>query len=253
MVLYDYAIVQATFNISSDVFMMLVPLPLILTVTVPIKQKLILLVIFSMGIFVIVAAVLTKAEFFISIYSDDYMFWYMRESSVAVYVANLPCIWPLLREALPALKSWTPGFVSSGMYKRRNGGHGTSTGPMTRGPATRTNVTRRSFDEFQKIVETPSTMTKSNAGSAVREIPYHERSRCHGGGATSDDSSEEMCLADGIRAHTTIEMRVIDPQGGLGEESSRRTSRDMMRSHNSSNGDFDLDLEKGDHVPKSNL
>ena len=75
MVLYAYAIVQGTFNISSDIFMLLVPLPLIMQVSVRLKQKLVLLVIFSMGIFVIIAATLTKAEFFISIYSEDYMFW----------------------------------------------------------------------------------------------------------------------------------------------------------------------------------
>lgn len=75
MVLYDYMIVQATFNISSDLFMLLIPLPLIIGVSVPIKQKLVLLIVFSMGSFVIVAAVLTKAFFFSDIYSASYMFW----------------------------------------------------------------------------------------------------------------------------------------------------------------------------------
>lgn len=247
MVLYDYAIVQGIFNISSDVFMMLIPFPLILAVSVPFKQKVILLVIFSMGIFVIVAAVLTKAEFFISIYSDDYMFWYTREASVAVYVANLPCIWPLLREALPVLRSWTPGFVSSGMYKGRN--RGTSTGPMTRGVATRTNVTRRSLDEFQKIVDTQSGMTKSAAGSAVREVRgYEQRSRIEGD-ASPDSASDEIPI-HGIRAETTIELSVMSPNGN----SRRLSGRDMApRSQTSSNGDFDYDLEKGINVPKSGV
>lgn len=31
-------------------------------------------------------------------YDTAYMLWYTREASVAVYVANLPGIWPLLRE-----------------------------------------------------------------------------------------------------------------------------------------------------------
>lgn len=33
------------------------------------------------------------------------MLWYTREASVAVYVANLPMIWPLLREWFPLLRS----------------------------------------------------------------------------------------------------------------------------------------------------
>lgn len=252
MVLYDYAIVQGTFNISSDVFMMLIPLPLILTVSVALKQKVVLFVIFSMGAFVIVAAVLTKAFFFANVYSDSYMFWYTREASVAVYVANLPCIWPLLREALPVLRSWTPGFVSSGIYRRRTG-HATSTGPMTRGAGTRTNPTRRSFDEFQKIVDQRSatTTTKSTGGSQVREVRDYNRPRIEGGDASSDSASDEMPMHHGIMAHTTIEMNILTPEQG-----SRRTSRDLDPniSRNSSNGDYsNWDLEKGGPRPASNV
>ena len=41
------------------------------------------------------------------------MLWYMREASVAVYVSNLPMIWPLLREWFPSLRALTPGQKSS--------------------------------------------------------------------------------------------------------------------------------------------
>lgn len=44
MVFYDYAIVQGTFNISSDVFMLIIPFPLIMQVSIGVKQKLVLLV-----------------------------------------------------------------------------------------------------------------------------------------------------------------------------------------------------------------
>ena len=37
------------------------------------------------------------------------MLWYVRESSVAVWVTNLPLIWPLLRDIFPTLRSFTPG------------------------------------------------------------------------------------------------------------------------------------------------
>lgn len=33
------------------------------------------------------------------------MLWYIREASVAVYVANLPIIWPMLREWFPYLRN----------------------------------------------------------------------------------------------------------------------------------------------------
>lgn len=62
-----------------------------------------------MGIFVIVAAVLTKVFNLSDVWDPSYMLWYTRESSVAVYVSNLPMIWPLMREWFPALRKLTPG------------------------------------------------------------------------------------------------------------------------------------------------
>lgn len=106
--LQNYAIVQCSFNISSDTLMLLIPLPLIKRLSMPWKQKSVLLVIFSMGIFVIVAAILTKVFNLTNIWDPSYMLWYTREASVAVYVSNLPMIWPLLREYFPMLRTLTP-------------------------------------------------------------------------------------------------------------------------------------------------
>jgi hypothetical protein len=127
-----YAIVQACFNISSDTLMLFIPLPLVFKLAMPWKQKGVLLVIFSMGIFVIVAAILTKVFNLSNIWDPSYMLWYTREASVAVYVSNLPMIWPLLREYFPGLKSLTPGqksslsqqgASSSGRLRTTKGGH----------------------------------------------------------------------------------------------------------------------------------
>lgn len=106
--LEHYAIVQACFNISSDVLMLGIPLPLITRLNVPIKQKSVLFLIFSMGIFVIIAATLTKVFNLSDIWDPSYMLWYTREASVAVYVSNLPLIWPMLREWFPLLKTFAP-------------------------------------------------------------------------------------------------------------------------------------------------
>ncbi|KAH8432300.1 uncharacterized protein LDX57_009939 [Aspergillus melleus] len=90
--------------------MLLIGLPLLLQVRVPLKQKLILVVIFGMGIFVIVAAILNKVYCLVpALISYVYMNWYFREVTVAVLVTNLPLIWSLLRDVFPALKSWTGG------------------------------------------------------------------------------------------------------------------------------------------------
>jgi hypothetical protein len=112
--LQHYAIVQACFNISSDTLMLFIPIPLITRLNMPWKQKGVLLVIFSMGLFVILAAILTKYFNLSNIWDPSYMLWYTREASVAVYVSNLPMIWPLLREWFPILRTLTPGKSSTG-------------------------------------------------------------------------------------------------------------------------------------------
>lgn len=113
-----YAIAQACFNLSSDTLMLMIPLPLLFGARLPMKQKLILSIVFGLGIFVIIAAVLTKVFNLSDLYSTTFMFWYFREATVAVYVSNLPMIWPLLREWLPFLKSFTPGHFA--YYTRRS-------------------------------------------------------------------------------------------------------------------------------------
>lgn len=106
--LQHYAIVQGCFNITSDLLMLGIPLPLITRLNVPLKQKSVLFLVFSMGIFVIIAALLTKIFNLSDVWDTSYMLWYTREASVAVYVSNLPLIWPLLRELFPILKSLAP-------------------------------------------------------------------------------------------------------------------------------------------------
>lgn len=53
----------------------------------------------------ITAAILTKVFNLSDIYNPIYMKWYIREASVAVYVANTPAIWPLIRRVVPGLSS----------------------------------------------------------------------------------------------------------------------------------------------------
>lgn len=51
--LEHFAIVQATFNISSDVLIIAIPVPMLVSLSLPTKQKIGLGVLFSMGTFVV--------------------------------------------------------------------------------------------------------------------------------------------------------------------------------------------------------
>ncbi|KAG8623519.1 hypothetical protein KVT40_008495 [Elsinoe batatas] len=122
--LEHYAIVQACFNIPTDLAMLSISIPLVYRLQVPMKQKLLVGALFSMGIFVVVAALLTKIYNLSDVYSTSYMLWYIREASVATYVANLPAIWPLVRHVFPCLRS-VSSIKYSGQVKYGDvyGGH----------------------------------------------------------------------------------------------------------------------------------
>lgn len=51
--LEHFAIVQATFNISSDLLILAVPIPMIVSLSLALKQKVVLGILFTMGIFVV--------------------------------------------------------------------------------------------------------------------------------------------------------------------------------------------------------
>ncbi|KAI1495986.1 hypothetical protein F5X99DRAFT_401749 [Biscogniauxia marginata] len=103
-----YAIVTGCFNISSDLLMLGIPIPLVLRMNMPWRRKVVLLLIFGMGLFVILAALLTKVFNLTNIWDPSYMLWYVREASVAIYVSNLPMMWPLLRDWFPFLRALNP-------------------------------------------------------------------------------------------------------------------------------------------------
>lgn len=103
-----YQIVNAVFNISTDILILAVGVPPVLKARLSLQQKLILGIIFGMGTFVIVAAILRAIYCLVpSLISYVYMNWYFREASVSIYVTVLPGIWVFLREMFPILQKFT--------------------------------------------------------------------------------------------------------------------------------------------------
>lgn len=96
--LLHHRITKAFFNISSDLIMLSIALQMLIRSTLPWRRKLVLCGIFSLGIFVIAAAALNSYYSFAHPYGRTWMFWYVRESSMAIIVANIPFTWTILRE-----------------------------------------------------------------------------------------------------------------------------------------------------------
>ncbi|TKX23574.1 hypothetical protein C1H76_4086 [Elsinoe australis] len=107
---YNFGYVEAVFNITADIAVLIVGMPLIINVQRPWQQKVPLVLIFGMGLFVIAAALTNKLYAYLPwLLSYNYAFWYMREAAVSVYVTNLPALWSIVREVFPATQTWGYG------------------------------------------------------------------------------------------------------------------------------------------------
>jgi hypothetical protein len=115
----NYNTLQAVCNISSDGFMILIPLSLFVRTSYPIKQKVFLCVVFGMGIFVVsgflnlssdksltrklltapiqIACAITNK---INMDGEYYQFWDVREVSAAVRSSYLPLLFSSLLNKL---------------------------------------------------------------------------------------------------------------------------------------------------------
>lgn len=93
----NHLITNAVLNISSDIAIILIPMPIFLQSQLPAKRKAVLCGVFALGTFTILSAILNKFYSFNEPFGSNWTFWYIRESSTAIITANLPYIWTLLR------------------------------------------------------------------------------------------------------------------------------------------------------------
>ncbi|APA07176.1 hypothetical protein SS1G_04098 [Sclerotinia sclerotiorum 1980 UF-70] len=97
-----YSIVQMVFNISSDLGLILIPLWMFYIARLPPKRKAVLMAVFSLALFTILAAILNKYYNFASPMTTTYQLWYIRESSVAIWVGNIICCWQIVQKIFKA-------------------------------------------------------------------------------------------------------------------------------------------------------
>lgn len=116
----NHLITNAVFNISSDLMIILIPMPIFIQSTLTLKRKLILIGVFAVGTFTIISAILNKYYSFTSPFGLDWTFWYIRESSTALITANLPLTWTLLQRVFRL-----------GSFKERYGSSRTPSRPIT--------------------------------------------------------------------------------------------------------------------------
>lgn len=93
-----HLIVNLVFNLTADLLIMSIPLPLIIRSHIQMKRKILLILPFSLGFFSIVCAILSKNLSFTQPFSGEWVYWYTRESSTVMIVSNMPYTWGLVRK-----------------------------------------------------------------------------------------------------------------------------------------------------------
>ncbi|KAL2016430.1 hypothetical protein VTK56DRAFT_3517 [Thermocarpiscus australiensis] len=99
---YNHMKFATSFNISSDLMLILIPLPIVIRTRLPLKRKLILCCVLGLGVFNIIAAVLNRYYNFSNPHDLGYVYWYVAEVAVSICVGNIPLCWPLIRRVFHA-------------------------------------------------------------------------------------------------------------------------------------------------------
>lgn len=151
--------------------MLIIGIPLLLSVRLPLQQKAVLLIVFGMGVFVIVAAILTKIYCLVpGLVSYVYLNWYFREASVSVYVTNLPALWSLIRDVFPQLKSW-------GFEPKRSSGSGKHWPKSREERRKPRNLKSNPMQKFSRLGSKGGNIQRSVTQSQER---IHEMAEFHG-------------------------------------------------------------------------
>jgi hypothetical protein len=98
-------ITVTVFNVSSDLMMLCIPLPMIIKTRLPLRRKLVLSAVFSLGVFTVLVAILNRYFNFTIDNSYIFLTWYNGEICTAIMIANIPFCWTLLRKVFH-LDSW---------------------------------------------------------------------------------------------------------------------------------------------------
>lgn len=173
-----YSITPAVFNLSSDAFMLAIPVPLLKGTQMPIRKKMLLISVLGLGVFVMIAAILNKYFNFHSPDTTIYQLWYIREASTAIYVANLVCWWPLLRKVFGSALSHYNSRYRSNRYGEQPSGqvsHSLPFGSSAAGASVRHSVVQKGSTSkrwwSQKAESKALTTASQEAINNAEEMP----------------------------------------------------------------------------------
>ncbi|KAB8212909.1 hypothetical protein BDV33DRAFT_231094 [Aspergillus novoparasiticus] len=157
----------------NDMLMLCIALPLLISANLPLRSKIPLVAVFSIEIFIIICATLSKVYSFKDRFSPVWLFWYTREASTTICIANIPNCWTLVRRIFN-LRSWTGSSRSKGgTHHCTPYGYEPGTHTRTRGPTASREKSLRTSVTISGVQKTESAEDIINADreQANQEIP----------------------------------------------------------------------------------
>ncbi|ORY60269.1 uncharacterized protein BCR38DRAFT_375428 [Pseudomassariella vexata] len=214
---YDHMIFATSFNVSSDLMLLAIPIPLIIRTQFPLKRKLILCCVLGSSS-QILTAILNRYYNFSHPNDLSFMYWYVGEVSTAVIVANLPLCWPVLRIVIRG-SSWSKQRSSDELEPPNN----PRTGRFSRKPKSVHSLTwlgSRGGTTWDKVEEREGWSTGSKDPMVGRTLD-----------CVAEDQGSEIELTPGWHHEANLSSinaeRVSDKGSRRGE--SRAESRDRRR------------------------
>jgi hypothetical protein len=198
-----HLILNLAFNLSSDLMIMSIPIPMILKAHMDKKRKFLLVFPFSLGVFTMACAISSKHLTFTQPFSGDWIFWYTRESSTAMIVTNMPYSWALIRRIFhlksffgdsdtvrdtslngvsmqgcsnATAQSMQKASRSSKFFPRRKGGKNSITAPKSSQASDIQMTSKTSWRPDEKDTNTAEDSLGGSSGGSIRKIPVSSTS-----------------------------------------------------------------------------
>ncbi|PNS16794.1 hypothetical protein CAC42_4758 [Sphaceloma murrayae] len=133
----NHLITYTVFNLSTDALCLAIVIPMFLRTQMKTRKKVAICAVFSVGLFSMLAAALSKYYSFTNPFGVRWTEWYCHESSTNMLVANLPFVYTLLRRIFnlksldsstgkygtgSKIRSWWTRTTKSGVVSEFNGG-----------------------------------------------------------------------------------------------------------------------------------
>lgn len=199
----------------SDLVVILVPIPILTKLQIPLQRKLVLILMFSSGFFIMVCTILRAYYSLRDItYLPIALGWADRECFVAAIVASLPGIKPLLRSTrwLGSAQSRTsrhPFYKSSGYNHFQSNGSGKT---QTKIFSHRSRSNSRHF-ELESMVRGTEKASRLSSGESEEYILEGTKS---GAAAVANSAPRDPENRDTLAIHVTSEYSLVTEQRAAG-------------------------------------